>query len=794
MHLLEAQRAAFIAALIGEYPNAGVLANAELLKLYLEDLGYAGDTLVALQQWAADNSIPQTLALTRAALGGAVSIVSDGVLSPLATFTRSSTATYFDSTGVLQTAAIDTPRIDYDPVTHALRGLLIEEQRTNLLLNSASLSTQSVTVTAVAHTLSFTGTGTVTLSGASTAGPLVGTGAGNRVTLTFTPSAGTLTVTVSGSVTLGQLEAGAFATSYIPTTSAAVTRADENATINGLANVRWNEAEGTVLAEFAPVFSTFDTTRAFVSRSLDGRFIYGTSGTTMSIYDGTTVRGIGPMQGSGVFVKAASTYGPGGLYGAVNGVPSVVSPFDGIFGSGDSFYLGQLSAGGRVVCGTLRNVRYYPRQLSSTELQELTTPAFSPSQLFANGEQGWWIDVADLDTVFTDTAGTTRVQNIGDLIARVSDKSGNGNHFTKAVSGSRMALNQLPTSRRPYADSTGSKTLSLAAPTLSNCTVVRLFASGPTIQTGQSISGTITRTQSTFGEIVLNRDLTSDELAALTIWTQQRCGTLDELNVQYGADATNELMDVYHSSGSDTRAIVIMTHGGGWRNGDKLLSNVVQNKFQCLIPKGITCVSVNYKLDVGTDPIDQARSVAKAIAYVQAHAEAWGCNPKNVILMGHSAGAHLTNLVASDATMRSDAGITNWLATVLLDSAAYNVSTIMNDPTHWSGYDEPFSGGQSQWDAASPTLVLSGKVPPTLCIVSDWPGAHGEDDAANTQEWVDKASSFGTTVVRRDTPLDHGDVNNLLGMDAANPSLAADPTYTTDFLAFLLARGVVFAV
>ena len=90
----------------------------------------------------------------------------------------------------------------------------------NLLLSTATMSTQSATVTAVAHTLSFKGTGTVTLSGASTAGPLVGTGASNRVSLTFTPTAGTLTLTVSGSVTEAQLEVGSTATAYQTVTTA----------------------------------------------------------------------------------------------------------------------------------------------------------------------------------------------------------------------------------------------------------------------------------------------------------------------------------------------------------------------------------------------------------------------------------------------------------------------------------------------------------------------------------------------------------------------------------------------
>jgi hypothetical protein len=73
--------------------------------------------------------------------------------------------------------------------------------RVNLLDATTTLATQSVTVVAASHTLSFTGTGTITLTDASTAGPLVGTGVGQRVSLAFTPTAGSLTLTVSGTVT-----------------------------------------------------------------------------------------------------------------------------------------------------------------------------------------------------------------------------------------------------------------------------------------------------------------------------------------------------------------------------------------------------------------------------------------------------------------------------------------------------------------------------------------------------------------------------------------------------------------
>jgi hypothetical protein len=70
--------------------------------------------------------------------------------------------------------------------------------RYNLLLATATLATQNVTVTAGSHTLYFTGAGSITLSGATT-------GSYNAGTHTITTTAGTLTLTVSGSVLTADL-------------------------------------------------------------------------------------------------------------------------------------------------------------------------------------------------------------------------------------------------------------------------------------------------------------------------------------------------------------------------------------------------------------------------------------------------------------------------------------------------------------------------------------------------------------------------------------------------------------
>jgi len=76
----------------------------------------------------------------------------------------------------------------------------------NLLVNTATLSTQSVTTTAQNYTIQFTGAGSITASGTYSGALTNGQ--------TFTCTAGTLTFTVSGSVTNAQLEAGSTATAY----------------------------------------------------------------------------------------------------------------------------------------------------------------------------------------------------------------------------------------------------------------------------------------------------------------------------------------------------------------------------------------------------------------------------------------------------------------------------------------------------------------------------------------------------------------------------------------------------
>jgi hypothetical protein len=278
------------------------------------------------------------------------------------------------------------PRFDYDPVTLAPKGLLIEEQRTQLLLNSSlagtSLATQNVTVTAVAHTLSFYGTGTVTLSGTSTAGPLVGTGAyPARSTLTFTPTAGTLTLTVTGDVQFAQLEIGAFATSFIPSAASQVTRAADNASMIGNNFARWyNQTEGTVFAEASSYRGEYSATAVIWDGTLNNRIDLSIPARTdiparFTVPSGGVVQA--DLQASGTYTpntfgKAAAAYKENDFALSLNGATPLTDL------SGTIPVTNRLTIGGRNDVNTIQNghiarIAYYNRRLANTELTALTS-------------------------------------------------------------------------------------------------------------------------------------------------------------------------------------------------------------------------------------------------------------------------------------------------------------------------------------------------------------------------------------------------------------------------------------
>lgn len=107
----------------------------------------------------------------------------------LENFTRASTATYFDATGALRTAAVNEPRFTYDPATLQPLGLLAEEARTNYLRNNKLLGGDVGTNTLPTNVSFGTYTG-FTVSGRFAGyGDIAGTTGAKYIDLKFTCAA-----------------------------------------------------------------------------------------------------------------------------------------------------------------------------------------------------------------------------------------------------------------------------------------------------------------------------------------------------------------------------------------------------------------------------------------------------------------------------------------------------------------------------------------------------------------------------------------------------------------------------
>jgi len=166
------------------------------------------------------------------------------------TFSRTSSATVYNSSGTRITVGRDVARFDYNPTNLTPQGFLVEGSVTNYLVNSDTPALQTTgSLSAGTYTLWMEGTGSVTVAAVTAIGSGFGTAtSGSPVTFTVS-TAGTVLVTPIGSPTLFQLENIGFPTSYIPTLAATETRNIDIASINNLSLLKFNASEGTIVFE-----------------------------------------------------------------------------------------------------------------------------------------------------------------------------------------------------------------------------------------------------------------------------------------------------------------------------------------------------------------------------------------------------------------------------------------------------------------------------------------------------------------------------------------------------------------
>jgi acetyl esterase/lipase len=232
-------------------------------------------------------------------------------------------------------------------------------------------------------------------------------------------------------------------------------------------------------------------------------------------------------------------------------------------------------------------------------------------------------------------------------------------------------------------------------------------------------------------------------------------------DVAYGTDR-KQRFDVYAPKGVRNAPVILMVHGGAWRIGDKRSKGVVENKVARWSRAGIIVISVNYRMLPGTDPVEQARDVARALAAAQARMAEWGGNPNRVVLMGHSAGAHLVALIDANPALATRLGARAWLGAVILDSAALDIVQTMERP-HAAFYDAAFGTDRAYWREASPYEHLAAGAKPLLMVCS----SRRRDSCRAAQRLAAKATSVGVRAEVLPVAKSHAAIDAQLGVAGA---------------------------
>jgi uncharacterized protein (TIGR03067 family) len=236
-----------------------------------------------------------------------------------------------------------------------------------------------------------------------------------------------------------------------------------------------------------------------------------------------------------------------------------------------------------------------------------------------------------------------------------------------------------------------------------------------------------------------------------------------ELDVPYAEGGDQHKLDLFLPPGKGFTSIVF-TYGGGWHTGSRKSVKLIGEQLQRL---GFGCALLSHRLGPKDKFPAQAEDVAAGFAWVKQNIQARGGHPKRVVVMGHSSGAHLSLLIATDPKYLAR----HYLAPADI-AAVVGLSTPVDlEPrADRSGFGDALLAGKGAgvftrdvavMKGASPIQHVSRDLPPTLLIVGERDFPMLEKDAQRFAEKADKIGRPVRTFVAKGT--DHmGVVRALL--------------------------------
>lgn len=269
-----------------------------------------------------------------------------------------------------------------------------------------------------------------------------------------------------------------------------------------------------------------------------------------------------------------------------------------------------------------------------------------------------------------------------------------------------------------------------------------------------------------------------------------------------GADPASLSLDVYEPiRGSDCppAPVMIYVHGGGWAKGDK---SAVHRKADAFTESGYVFVSTNYRMTPHVEFPVHVEDVARAVAWVVEHVDDYGGDPDRIFLMGHSAGAHLVSLVATDARYLEGVGLgLDVLSGVISnDTLAYDIAWLaaQQGGALQDVYADTFGQERTFWAASSPrTHVAAGRgIAPFLILYSG-----GASRLRASPQRAEAADAFAHALREADVYAEvvgapektHSEINREIGEpeDAVTEAIFGFLDHAEDAIPVLACREVI---
>lgn len=197
----------------------------------------------------------------------------------------------------------------------------------------------------------------------------------------------------------------------------------------------------------------------------------------------------------------------------------------------------------------------------------------------------------------------------------------------------------------------------------------------------------------------------------------------------FGDDPKQKVDFALPEQASGKAPLLVYVHGGGWSMGDK--RHRAADKARHFRATGWAFATTNYRLVPAARVEDQAADIAAAVALLRRQP---GVDPDRIVLMGHSAGAHLVALVGTDPAYLQAAGVplTAVRGVIPLDGAGYDVPAQIDQPRNLvrGAYQAAFGADPARQRKLSPSLQASGWNAPQWLIL---PVASRADSVAQSE-------------------------------------------------------------